>query len=137
MSKRIVDRFLSYVTINSETKSEKEFALFLQKDLEKMGFETCFDQAGEAIGGNSGNLIAKLKGTVDKAPLLFSAHMDTVSPGNDIKPVIKDDVIYSDGTTILGGDDKAGISAIVEGIMMIQEAGIPHSDIELIFSVAE
>ena len=134
---RIVKRFLNYVKINSETKNEKEFALYLQKELEVMGFTTEFDQAGEAFGGNCGNLIAKLKGSLKKETMLFSAHMDTVTPGNDIKAIIKDGVIYSDGTTILGGDDKAGIAAIVEGIQMILEDNIPHGDIELLFSVAE
>jgi len=134
---RIVNRFLNYVKISSETKNEKEFALYLQKELEQMGLTTEFDQAGEAFGGNCGNLIAKLKGSLNKETMLFSAHMDTVTPGKDIKPIIKDDVIYSDGTTILGGDDKAGIAAIVEGLQMILEEKIPHGDIELLFSVAE
>jgi tripeptide aminopeptidase len=63
--------------------------------------------------------------------------MDTVSPGKGIKPVIKDGVIYSDGTTVLGGDDKAGIAAILEAIETVIEKGIPHGDIEVVFSIYE
>ena len=41
--------------------------------------------------------------------------MDTVVPGINIKPQVKDDgYIYSDGTTVLGADDKAGLAALVK-----------------------
>lgn len=134
---RVVQRFLEYVKISSETKSEKDFALYLKAELDAIGFSTEIDNAGEAFGGNCGNLIAKLKGNIEGMPVLFSGHMDTVTPGIDIKPIIKDEIIYSDGTTILGGDDKAGIAAIVEGIVTVIENKIPHNDIELLFTVAE
>lgn len=134
---RVVNRFLNYIKINSETKSEKDFALYLKAELEELGFVVVIDNAGESFGGNCGNLIAKLKGEISGGPILFSGHMDTVSPGINIKPIIKDDIIYSDGSTILGGDDKAGIAAIVEGIVTILESGLPHNDLELLFTVAE
>ena len=47
---------------------------------------------------------------------MLSAHMDTVEPGRNIKPKVLSDRIVSDGTTILGGDCKAGIAAIIEGV---------------------
>ena len=68
---------------------------------------------------------------------MFSAHMDTVVPGENIKPQIRDGYIYSDGTTILGSDDKAGIAAILEAIRHIKENNIEHGDIELVFFIAE
>ncbi len=134
---RIVNRFLDYVKISSETGNELEFAIYLKQELESIGFTVDFDNAGDAFGGNCGNLIAKLPGTIKGKPLLFSGHMDTVSPGKNIKPIIKDGIIYSDGTTILGGDDKAGIAIIVEGILTVIENKSPHTDIELLFTVAE
>ncbi len=105
--------------------------------MEKIGLEVYMDDAGEKVGSNSGNLIGKLRGNTDGETILFSAHMDTVSPGIGIKPIIKDGVIYSDGTTILGGDDKAGIAAILEAIEIIVENNIPHGDIEVVFSIFE
>lgn len=63
--------------------------------------------------------------------------MDTVKPGKGIKPIIKDGVIYSDGTTILGGDDKGGIAAIVEALRVIKENNIDHANIEVVFTIAE
>ena len=113
---RLVKRFIDYVQIDSPTNYELDFANHLIKELENLGFEVEMDDAGGKVGGNSGNLIAKLKGKKEGQTILFSAHMDTVSPGRGIKPVIKDGIIYSDGTTVLGGDDKGGVASILEGI---------------------
>ena len=135
--KRLLDRFLKYVQIDSPTKFEREFAEYLMKEMEEMGLEVYMDDAGEKVGSNSGNVIGKLKGNTNGQTILFSAHMDTVSPGKGIKPVIKDGVIYSDGTTVLGGDDKAGIAAILEAVETVIEQDIPHGDIEIVFSIYE
>ncbi|MEL3909008.1 MAG: M20/M25/M40 family metallo-hydrolase [Treponemataceae bacterium] len=133
---RVIQRFLEYVQIDSPTKDEKNFKERLKADLEKLGLQVYEDNAGEKVGSNSGNLIAKLKGTGDKT-ILFSSHMDTVSPGRGVKPVVKDGVIYSDGTTVLGADDKAGVSAIVEMLNILVEEKIPHHNIEAVFTVHE
>ena len=64
--------------------------------------------------------------------------MDTVAPGIGKKPVFHEDgTITSDGTTVLGADDLTGVIAILEGIRAVQEAGIPHRDIEILFAAAE
>lgn len=135
--KRIVDAFMEYVKIDSPTKSELEFSLFIKKELEALGFEVTIDDAGEKCGSNTGNVVAKLKGTLDKEAILFSCHMDTVSPSIGIKPIIKDGTIYSDGTTILGGDNKAGIAAILEASRVIKENKLEHGPIEVVFSIYE
>jgi tripeptide aminopeptidase len=135
--KRVLDRFLEYVQIDSPTKDEREFADFLKGEMEALGLEVIMDDAGEKVGSNSGNLIGRLKGNTDGKSILFSAHMDTVSPSRGIKPVIKDGVVYSDGTTVLGGDDKAGIAAIMEALEIIKEKDIPHGDIEIAFNIYE
>lgn len=134
---RIVDEFLAYVQIDSPTTKEGKFASYLAGKLREMGVEVEIDDAGEKVGSDTGNLIARVKGTKDAPSILFSCHMDTVSPGVGIKPVIKDDVIYSDGTTVLGGDDKAGIAAIIEALRVIKENNIEHGPIEMAFTVYE
>ena len=134
---RVVNEFLELIQIDSHSGQETEVANILVKKLEELGLEVKRDQAGEKAGGETGNIIAKLKGTQNGPTILFSSHMDTVKPGLGIKPVIKDEVIYSDGTTILGSDDKAGIAAILEGIKLIKENNIQHSDIEIAFSIWE
>lgn len=135
--KRIVDAFIDYVQIDSPTKSELEFSIFIKNELEVLGFDVAIDDAGEKCGSNTGNVIAKIKGSLDKESILFSCHMDTVSPSIGIKPIIKDGTIYSDGTTILGGDDKAGIAAIIEALKVIKENSINHGPIEIVFSIYE
>lgn len=135
--KRLVDAFMEYVGISSPTKSEGRFAAYISKVLESLGLEVVIDDAGEKVGSDTGNVIAKLKGNTEGDTLLFSCHMDTVSPGVDIKPHIADGVIYSDGTTVLGGDDKAGIAAIIEALTVIKEQNISHADIEVVFSIFE
>lgn len=134
---RIVKKFLEYVQIDSETKNELEFSNKIKDELEELGLSVYIDKAGEKSGSNTGNVVAKLKGNKDVQTILFSAHMDTVTPGNGIKPVIKDGVIYSDGTTILGADDKAGIAAVIEAIKVLKEENIDHGDIEIVFSIYE
>ena len=68
---------------------------------------------------------------------MLSAHMDTVGKDRGIKPQIRDGVIYSDGTTILGGDDKSGVAAILEMITSVKEDNLPHPPLEAVISVSE
>ena len=134
---RLVNEFMEMVQISSLSRKEKNFADYLSDKLKAMGLEVFIDTAGEKCNGNTGNIIAKLKGNTSAPPVMFSAHMDTVVPGENIKPQIRDGCIYSDGTTILGSDDKAGIAAILEAIRHIKENNLLHGDIELVFFIAE
>lgn len=133
---RLVNRFLEYVQIDSPTFEEKDFKERLKKDLEELGLKVYEDNSGENVNSNSGNLIVKLDGDSDLT-LMFSAHMDTVDPSRGIKPEIRDGIIYSDGTTILGGDDKGGVAAIMEMLTVLVEKEIPHHNIEVVFNIAE
>ena len=134
---RLINIFFQLVQIDSESKEERQVADFLKKRLRFLGFHVYEDEAGKKIGAGAGNIIARKKGNQAKLPLLFSAHMDTVSPGKGVKPQIRDEIIYSDGTTILGGDDKAGIAAILEALEVVQEKQLSHGDLEIVFTVAE
>lgn len=134
---RILNTFLTLVTTDTQTKREGKMADRLQKRLEALGFTVQRDGAGAAIGGETGNIIARLPGTKGSKPLLLCSHMDRVSPGIGIQPRIQDGVISSDGTTILGADDAAGLTAILEGIESALEQGFERPDIEVVFTVAE
>ena len=95
-------------------------------------------KSAEAAGMETGNLIARLPANIpDIQPVLFCAHMDTVKPGVGIKTVLKDGVIYSEGNTILGSDDKAGVSIAVELIEHLIEEKRPHGELEFIFTFCE
>jgi len=134
---RILETFLALVTTDSQTKQEGRMADVLQARLTAMGFTVQRDKAGEAIGGETGNIVARLKGTRPGPAILFSAHMDRVSPGTGIKPQVIDGVITSDGTTILGADDAGGLAAILEGVQSAVEQSIDRPDIEVVFTIAE
>lgn len=136
--KRLLNEFFELVKTNSPTKNERLIADMLSARLQELGLTVTEDNAGQVIGGNCGNLIAKLKGTLPMAPtVLFSAHMDTVQPCLNIEPVVKEGIITSAGPTILGADDKSGIAPILEALRTLQEQAIPHGDVQIIFSVAE
>jgi tripeptide aminopeptidase len=63
--------------------------------------------------------------------------MDTVVPGRGVKPIVEGDRIRTDGSTVLGGDDKSGVSVIIETIRCLQEQSIPHAPIDAVFSICE
>ena len=52
INERVLDRFLSYIQIDSPTKHEK-FAEFLMDELKRLGFEVYMDKAGDSVGSNS------------------------------------------------------------------------------------
>ena len=79
-----------------------------------------------------GNIVAKLPGGGD--PVLLSSHMDTVDPGRGIKPFLDGDTLRADGSTILGGDCKAGLTIVLEALASIQESGVPHRPVEVVFT---
>ncbi len=134
---RVVKTFLEYVQIDSESLEEKDFAERVASDLIALGGEVSYDNAGEIIGGNVGNLYCKFEGDNNIEPIVLSAHMDTVKPGKGIKPIVEGNLIKSDGTTVLGGDDKAGVVSIVEAIRVAKENNLSHRPIEVVFTIAE
>lgn len=135
---RILDEFCKLVSFNSISFEEREIADEIKKSLIELGFEVKEDKAGEHYSGNCGNLYGYLQGNLKGDPLLFSAHLDTVSPGINKKAVVQEDGrITSDGTTVLGADDISGIVSILEAVRTIREQGIPHRSIEILFTIAE
>lgn len=135
---RLVEEFLQLVQIDSETKYEEVIAPVLVEKLQQMGFDVFQDDAHTRNGHGAGNIIATLKGDETIDPIYFTVHMDTVVPGKGIKPEIREDgYIYSDGTTILGADDKAGIAALFEMARRIKEKNLAHGTIQFIITAGE
>ncbi len=132
----LVKRFLEYVQIDSETGDEAAMAARLMEDFKALGCEVYADDIKEAAMTTGHNVYAVLKGDESVEPLLFSSHMDTVVPGKGVKPKVCDDgFIRSDGTTVLGGDDKAGICAIMEAMRVASEGN--HRTVEAVITVRE
>jgi tripeptide aminopeptidase len=124
----IVDLFCALVEIDSESGSERPFLEYLAG---------CFRDRlhADCSIGPDGNLIARLgpKGCQIDEPILLGAHADTVKPGIGIRPVIKDGVIASDGTTVLGADNKAAIAEI----MLAIERAPRHPPLEVVVTHGE
>ncbi len=135
---RIVDLFIELVQVDSETKHEEKIAVVLKEKFTALGVEVVEDDAKEKTGHGANNLICTLPATKEGVDTIyFTSHMDTVVPGNGIKPSIEDGYIKSDGTTILGADDKAGLAAMLEAITVLKEENIAHGKIEFIITVGE
>jgi tripeptide aminopeptidase len=135
---RLVQLFIQLVEKDSVSGQEENISNFLKQYFNQRGLQIEEDNAGEILQGTSGNLLVRIAGTVDKPPLLFAAHMDTVQPGEGIKAVVgADRIIRSQGDTILGSDDKSAIAAILEAVEIVQERQLPHPPLEFLFTVSE
>lgn len=173
----LVDRFLSYVKVDTQSDEQTEltpstpgqmlFAQQLEEELRSIGLqEVCLD--------DNGYLYATLPANTDRAEIPtigFIAHLDT-SPdlsGKGVNPrIVKnyagedivlnaekgitlspsyspellnhkgEDLIVTDGTTLLGADDKAGISEIISAMEYLMEhPEIKHGKIRIAFNPDE
>ena len=128
--KEITDCFCSLVRIDSPSGSEEAMRIRLCELLEPL--------AGKGETDEAGNLKFKLPGTRSGPICLFSSHMDTVEPGRGITPRLDSDgQIRSDGSTVLGADDKDGITALIFALRRLQEEKAPHGPLEILFTAGE
>lgn len=135
---RLISLFKRLAETDSPSGAERAVCDLLKAELAKLGAVVQEDTAGKQIGGSAGNLYAYVPGGLDLPPILFCAHMDTVAPCRNKKILVeKDGLIHAGGDTVLGADDFAGVSAILEALFLIRENGVAHRPIELLFSVAE
>lgn len=134
---RLTETFMQLVQIDSVSREEGRVAAVLRKKLEELGAKIFEDQAGEKIGGECGNIIAKFPGNTPAAPLMLNAHMDTVEPGRGIQPNFSNGIFTSDGSTILGADDKSAVAILLEVLTTLQEKGLPHGPLEVVLTISE
>jgi len=137
---RLTDEFMELVRVDSETGNEGDICRVLKAKFAGLGLTVEEDDAAARTGHGAGNLFVRLEANgAEGAPVIFfTSHMDTVTPGKGIKPQLDDDgYIRSDGTTILGSDDKAGIAAMLEAIRVLRERDIPHGPVQFIITVGE
>lgn len=173
---KIIDRFISYVKIdtqsdpNSETtpstQKQLDLANVLVKELKKIGMqEVTIDENGYVMATLPSNLdyevptvgfIAhydtspdfsgkgvnpKIIENYDGEDIVLNADLDIVlSPEEfeDLKDYKGQTLITTDGTTLLGADDKAGITEIVSAMeRLIQNPEIKHGKIRVCFTPDE
>jgi tripeptide aminopeptidase len=131
---RVIRTLIDLIRIDSPTGEEDAIDRRLTRSLTDMGADVRHDDFG--------NLVANLPGTAGSMgpeAVMLSAHMDTVEPGRGINPALAadGDTLHSDGTTILGGDCKAGIAIVMEGLTAAIESGEPRRPVQVVFSRAE
>ncbi|MGM0214203.1 M20/M25/M40 family metallo-hydrolase [Enterococcus sp. AZ109] len=133
--KDVTELFLALVKISSPSKQERAVADYIKDYLSRYSELTIVeDDTGEKIGGTSGNVIVQLPGKGSK--LLFDAHMDTVSPCQQVNPQIEHGIVRSDGTTVLGADDKSGdalMLALIDRLLLKDT----YPSITFLFTVCE
>ncbi|WP_042202782.1 M20/M25/M40 family metallo-hydrolase [Paenibacillus camerounensis] len=137
---RLIEEFMELVRVDSETGNERQIADVLKAKFSALGLTAIEDDSMERTGHGAGNLFVTWAADSGAAvpKLLFTCHMDTVVPGQNIKPALGEDGwITSDGTTILGADDKAGLAALFEAIRVIQEQRIPHGQLQFVITAGE
>jgi len=132
----ILQEFLELTAYSVPSKHEGEIRACLRKKLTDLGFETWVDNAFPETG--SGNLYGRLTGTTEEEPLMFVAHMDTVTPCDNKNVIMeKNGRIHTDGTTILGGDDVTGIVELLEALRQLKRLKLPHRTLEVVFTASE
>lgn len=135
---RLIDTFFELVKIDSETKNERRICDVLMQEMRGLGLQVAEDDSAGTTGHGAGNIVATLPGVVPGSPVIFfTGHMDTVAPGKAIAPSIEGEYIVSDGTTILGSDDKAGLAAFLEAIRVLSESGEKHGTVQFIITAGE
>ena len=113
------EEFLELVAIDSPSWGEAEMAKIVKRKLEELGLRVTEDSVH--------NLYGYLPGELDREPILFSAHMDTVEPSKGKKAVCEPDgTIRSAGNAVLGADCLSGLVEILQGIRLLKAAGRPH-----------
>lgn len=135
---RLALTFTRLCETDSPSRSEGKMAALLTEILCELDLEPPFeDDSAKQTGSDCGNLFFRIPGSLDREPLFFNCHMDTVEPGTGIKVVRKNDLFTSLGNTVLGSDDKAGIAALIEALQVIRENNLPHIPMEYVFTTCE
>lgn len=89
-------------------------------------------------GGQCGNLIVKLPGTLRGPRRMLMAHIDTVPLCVGCEPEVRGDYLVSKRSdTALGGDDRAGASVVLHTALILQKHKLPHPPLTLFWPVQE
>lgn len=90
------------------------------------------------LGGQVGNLVLKLPGTIRGPRRMLSAHMDTVPVCVGSRPVRKGErVVSADKSTGLGADDRAGAAVLLSAVLAIVRGNLPHPPLTVLWTVQE
>ncbi|MFN4196756.1 MAG: M20/M25/M40 family metallo-hydrolase [Caldimicrobium sp.] len=134
---RLILEFKTLLSIESPSLKEGKVAHYLADLFDALGYPIYIDKSAEHTNSDVGNLIIKIPGTIERPTLLFCAHLDTVGPYENPEIIEEGEIIKTNGKTILGADDKAGIAILVELAKVLRENPFPHPPLEFVFTTAE
>ncbi|HEY0516052.1 MAG TPA: M20/M25/M40 family metallo-hydrolase [Solirubrobacteraceae bacterium] len=135
--------FVELCRIDSPSRAERACAERVRDELHAIGLEVSEDDAGAAIGGDCGNLLARIPqrrdgndGASERPAVLLCAHLDTVPALAPIDPVLEDGYWENANDAILGADNKAAIAVLLALARHLASDGAPLP-VELLFTVGE
>lgn len=136
---RLAATFTRLCEISSPSHREGAIAAYLKKAFADLGADAIYeDDSAARTGSETGNLIIRFDGNrPDREGLFLSCHMDTVEPATGVEVVRSGDIFTSRGQTVLGGDDKTGIAAVLELLAMLKENSCPHPMLEVVLTTCE
>jgi tripeptide aminopeptidase len=135
---RLIELFTRFVTIDGVSLAERNIADAATGVLVSAGIHVQEDSSGTNRGGNAGNLWCFPPGFDRNQPaLMLTAHLDTVLPTANLKPIVGQGKITSDGTTILGADNRAGLSVLTNLLLTVSDGKIPTRNFFVVFTIAE
>jgi len=133
-NQRLIDLFLEIAKINALSGNEKSIAYYIKSFLSNLGYNVSEDNSQEFTNSNTGNLICKIGGG---GKFVMLSHMDTARPTENVRPIILEDKIISSGDTVLGVDNRAGVSALLYTLEKIAKEKIPVKDFTVAFTTCE
>ena len=137
---RLLNTFLDLVKIYSPSRNEINVMKYITEKLEKLGVKYILHDHSAEYGGNTPVIIAKLKKNCDDTNLKaisLSAHMDVVEPSKDLDVYVEDGLVKTRTETTLGGDDKGGVSIILETFESLVENNLPYNDVFAVITPSE
>jgi tripeptide aminopeptidase len=131
----MLERFVRLCEIASPTGEEREVADTVLDELRGFGVDVAEDASATPAHAGAGNLIARVPGR-GEGWLSFFAHLDTVPHDSPIEVARDNGTFRSRGETILGADNKAAVTVLIE-LAVRHVADPPRVGLELVFTVAE
>lgn len=130
----LIQIFSEIIKINSLSQNEKPIADYLKNFLEEYSISYYEDKSQLFTKSNTGNIIAKINGGGD---FILTSHMDTARSTENVKMVLREDRIISDGKTVLGVDNRAGIAILLTLLKNIKENNLDVKPFSIGFMVCE
>lgn len=131
---RLIEIFFNLIEIDSLSGNEKPVFDYAQAFLKNLGYYPVQDNSAQYTGGNTGNLICKIG---NSGNMVLLSHMDTARSTGNVKAAIRENKIVSDGSTVLGVDNRAGLAALLYSVETAGKENIPLKDFYLVFTTHE